>query len=145
MVLKYLTIFILSTIIFFGLDINQKTSKINLLLHSEVYIDKNQTETLLGHRYSPNLIVWIKFFLSNTTSKTIEKVIEYANPLTSLCRILRRGHIKKQDGLLSATENRKYLSPILKIELKPNESKIFFIKSFLSYHNLKMGEIKNEQ
>lgn len=170
MILKSLSIFILSTITLFGLEINQETAKVNLLLHSEVYIDKNQTETitslqnkkfkpnkneLLGFGYSPNLIVWIKFSLSNTTSNTIEKVIEYDNPLTSYVDFYEGETLKKQDGLLSTTKNRKHLNPILKVQLKPNESKTFFIKAsshittlivklnLMDYQDFKNEEIKH--
>jgi len=89
---------ILSTSYLFSLEIDNKTTFNKLLSHSEIYIDDNRSENistienrkfkpnnekLLGYGYSPSFDVWIRFTLTNTTDNTVQKVIEYANPLTS--------------------------------------------------------------
>ena len=37
----------------------------------------------LGFGYSPDFTVWIKFKLENKSAKKIDKIVEYANPLTT--------------------------------------------------------------
>ena len=130
-----------------ALDINEETTHTELLSHSQIYIDFNKSATIeniknknfktngekvLGFGYSPDLYVWIKFTLTNTSNKTLPKIIEYGNPLTS-CIELYDGKTKKllnKDGLLSLRENRKSINPNFKIILKANESKIFYIKAY---------------
>ena len=69
-----------------------------LLSHSKIYIDKSNSITIeeiqsqdfqknhkktLAFGYSPNITVWVKFKLENISNKKIEKILEYANPLTT--------------------------------------------------------------
>jgi len=144
LMLKFIWIFLLLQSSLFSLEIDEKTTFYELLSHSEIYKDYNKSETIstiqkqkfkpndkkiLGCSYSPNYEVWIKFKLTNKSSHTIEKIIEYANPLTSYVDFYENNTLKKQDGLLHRAKERKSLNPILKIRLKPHQSKEFYIKA----------------
>ena len=144
LMLKFIWIFLLLQSSLFSLEIDEKTTFYELLSHSEIYKDYNKSETIstiqkqkfkpndkkiLGCSYSPNYEVWIKFKLTNKSSHTIEKIIEYANPLTSYVDFYENNTLKKQDGLLHRAKERKSLNPIFKIRLKPHQSKEFYIKA----------------
>ncbi|SFV64845.1 Signal Transduction Histidine Kinase [hydrothermal vent metagenome] len=149
--IKYLfMLFILSNILF-SLAIDNKTTNSKLLKYAEIYIDNNKSETIfsiqnkefkknnkeeLGFGYSPHFNVWIKFTLTNKTAQPIEKILEYDNPLSSYVNFYDGEVLLKKDGLLAVAQDRKSLNPVLKIKLKPNESKLFFIKASSSITTL---------
>lgn len=129
----------------FSLELNNQTTYNELLSKSEIYIDNNKSETiktiqkkkfiktnkvLLGCGYSPKYAVWIRFTLTNRTNHTIEKIIEYDNPLTSYVEFFEDGVLKKEDGLLNLSKHRYYLNPTLKVTLKPYQSKTFYIRAY---------------
>ena len=142
-------IFLLFTSILFGdvLNIDKQTKLQDILPLSEIYIDKNRNFTisditnknikfvkndkkLLGYGYSPDFDVWIKFTVKNNTSKTVHKIIEYANPLTTRIDFHDYSTNKvMRDGLLQIKLNRKSINPIFNIELKSQESKTYYIKA----------------
>jgi len=141
----FIVIFFCSSI--FALDINEQTIHTELLSHSQIYIDYNKSATIeniknknfkpngekvLGFGYSPDFYVWIKFTLTNTSDKPLHKIIEYGNPLTSYVELYdsKTEKLLAKDGLLSVRENRKSIHPNFKVILKPNESKIFYIKAY---------------
>lgn len=124
---------------------NQKIFE-NLLPNAEIYIDKNnslnidtvQTQDFfknyqknLGFGYSPNFTVWIRFTLENKSAKKIDKIIEYANPLTTNVTFFdpQSNRIHK-DGLIYISSNRESLNPIFAITLEPHSSKTFYIKAY---------------
>lgn len=127
--------------------IDGKTEVYNLLSNSKIYIDKTKSlniknvikmedefkkndKEFLAYGYSPDFNVWIKFELKNTTDKPIDKILEYANPLTTHLEFHSPadGYMKKE-GLYQISEDRKTINPIFKIQLKPKESKTFCIKA----------------
>ncbi len=130
----------------FSLDVSNKESFENLLLNSEIYIDKNNSLTIdtietqlfsknsqktLAFGYSPNLTVWVKFKLENSSDKKIEKIIEYTNPLTTDVTFFDPTSDKIQrDGLLHINPNRESINPIFPIILEPHSSKTFYIKAY---------------
>jgi hypothetical protein len=65
---------------------------------------------------------------TNSTSNSIEKIIEYDNPLTSSVEFFEEKRLIKKDGLLHRAKERQSLHPILKITVKPHRSKEFYIK-----------------
>ena len=138
----FILLFLSSSLL--SLKIDKKTLYNELLSHSQIYIDYNQTEDIktienkpfkandkriLGFGYSPNFDVWIKFKLTSSTNHTIYKIIEYSNPLTSYVEFYEDKKLKKRDGLLNIPTDRISLNPILKIELKPHQTKEFYIKA----------------
>jgi len=144
MIKYFILIFFVLKSSLFALEIDSQTSYIELLSHSEIYIDNNKSENIntlqdkkfkpnslerLGFGYSPNFTVWIKFTLTNNSAQTIEKIVEYNNPLSSYVNFYEGKVLKKQDGLLAVDKKRKSLNPILKVNLKAYESKTFFIET----------------
>ncbi len=114
-----------------------------LLPHSEIFVDKSNrlsfhevkkqkfskiTYVKLGFGYSPNINVWIRFQLQNNQDKPTDKIIEYANPLTSEI-ILFDNQKYQQDGLFFLSNERESINPIFQIHLAPHESKIFYVKA----------------
>lgn len=121
---------------------NQKT--INILENSEIYIDKTASLTFnniinsninfqdtnsseLSFGYAPSFQIWLKFTLQNNSNKQITKIIEYVNPLTTNVDLYRLNEEVQYEGLFSTNENRKALSPIFNIILKPNETKTYYM------------------
>ena len=141
--IKYFFMFIiLCNSVVFALDIDTKTSYNELLVHAKIYKDYNRSENIRSIQkkkfkneaswsfgYSPKFDVWIKFTLTNKTPHTIEKILEYDNPLSSYVEFYEREVLIKQDGLLSVSEDRSSLHPIFKVRVKAYESKVFFIKT----------------
>lgn len=141
--LKFFFIVLFSTLSTFAINVDAKSTYNELLSHSKIYIDYNKSSTIdtiqnqkfkaikqqvLGLDYSPDFVVWIKFRLTNTSKKKIEKIIEYDNPLTSSVLFFEGTDLLKEDGLLYASINQEGLHPICKISFKAHESKIFYIK-----------------
>ncbi len=146
--LKIIFLTLFSTILYANtLNIDNKTPFYDLLPHSQIYIDKTQNLTieniqkkdiifknndkkLLGFGYSPDFNVWIKFTLKNNTNKTINKILEYDNSLTTeIC--FYNSSTKKNfiDGLFNINPNRKTINPFFKIQLKPQEITTYYIKA----------------
>jgi two-component sensor histidine kinase len=130
----------------FSLEVSNQKLFENLLPNAEIYIDKNNTLNIdtvqtqsfsknsqksLGFGYSPNLTVWVKFKLENKSAKKIEKIIEYANPLTTDVIFFDPQSNKiQQDGLTHIRRNRESLNPIFSVSLEPHSSKTFYIKAY---------------
>jgi len=126
-------------------EIEKNINFTNILPNSKIYIDKSNTLTIedikekeflknsketLGFGYSPNFAVWIKFKLENRTDKKIDKIIEYANPLTTDVTFFDlKSNQALKDGLTHINPNRKSLNPIFTITLEPHSSKTFYIKA----------------
>ena len=142
-----LLVFFTSLIYATPLIIDENSSNVELLSQSFIYkdytksltieeIQKNDikfqpiSESRLSFGYSPNFDVWIKFTLHNKSDKAIEKIIEYANPLTTHIDFfdLSAKNILK-DGLLQINQQRKTLEPSFTILLESNETKTFYIRA----------------
>ena len=126
------------------INIDEKTVFYELLSSSEIYIDKTKkldiedvkkkkfeknNKKLLGYGYSPNFDVWVRFTLKNNTQKLLHKIVEYDNSLTTDIRFYDpdiKGYI--QEGLFHIKDNRKSINPVFKIELKPHETKTYYLK-----------------
>lgn len=130
------------------LFIDNQTKFVDLLSHSEVYIDKSRAlsvdeiiksdklfkkndKKLLGFGYSPDFDVWIKFTLKNNTDKAISKILEYDNPLTTNIEFYNpnKNYKKEEDGLSLKNLHETIINPIFIIELKPKESSTYYIKA----------------
>jgi len=143
--LKVILLFICSNILF-ALNIDNSVGMTELLSHSKIYIDKSNSLTIedikdrsfqLNHQktlafgYSPNITVWVKFKLENSSNKKIEKILEYANPLTTDVTFFDPTSDKIQrDGLFHISPNRESINPIFPITLEPHSSKTFYIKAY---------------
>ncbi len=131
-----------------GLSIDDEAKLNDLLPHAEIYIDKTKSLTikeilennasfaennkkLLGFGYSPDFNVWIKFTLENFTDKSIDKILEYDNPLTAHVNLYQQstGYLRESEGLFHLSGNRKTLNPIFHISLNPHESKTYYVQA----------------
>ncbi|WP_195679379.1 7TMR-DISM family protein [Aliarcobacter butzleri] len=118
-----------------------------MLQYSEIYIDKTRSLTIediknpnikfekndkniLAYGYSPDLDVWIKITIKNNSNKSILKIIEYNNPLTTNIDFFDSNkNIHLKDGFLIDNLDKSTINPIFKIEINPNEENIYFIKA----------------
>nr|WP_269090768.1 7TM diverse intracellular signaling domain-containing protein [Aliarcobacter butzleri] len=118
-----------------------------MLQYSEIYVDKTRSLTIedikssnikfekndkniLAYGYSPDLDVWIKIIIKNNSNKSILKIIEYNNPLTTNIDFFDSNkNIHLKDGFLIDNLDKSTINPIFKIELNPNEENIYFIKA----------------
>ncbi len=127
-----------------GIEVDNNTTYNEILSDSFYYIDYNHSATIdnigsknfkpinskvIGFGYSPDFVVWIKFVLTNKSSKKITKIVEYASPLTSYVDFYdaKSKKLLKSSGMLNKNSNES-INPILKVTLKPHESKTFYIK-----------------
>ena len=139
-------LFFLCTDILFSLNIENSVEMNNILLDSKIYIDKSSSLTIediqdktfevinkksLSFGYSPDFTVWIKFRLENKSDKKIDKIIEYANPLTiDVTFFDLESNQTHKDGLIHISPNRESLNPIFAITLEPHSSKTFYFKVY---------------
>jgi two-component sensor histidine kinase len=156
--IKFQIIFIilLSTLANAGIiNLNSDSHFYDLLPHSYIYIDKSQSLTLkdikkldnkfeknekslLGFGYDPKFNVWLKITLNNTTNKNMDKIIEYANPLSTDVSFFSAdsNYTANIDGLFHISTTRKTVNPIFKIKLKPHEQKTYYIEASSSITTL---------
>ena len=109
------------------------TKKLTLkdILSQDIQFAKNTSSTL-GFGYAPDFNVWIRFELKNTTYKTIEKLIEYGNPITTNLEFYYKEHNKYhkiEEGYFAVNEQRQSLTPVFRVKLGPKESKVYYIKA----------------
>lgn len=142
--LRRLYILLLLPLSLLSVDVDDHTTYSELLSHAEIYKDYSRSETitsiknqnflpnheqLLGFEYSPNFDVWIRFDVTNRSAKTLHKVIEYNQPLTTHVSFFAEGQEEQQDGLFQCTANRSSLNPTFAITLQPYQSQTFYMKS----------------
>lgn len=128
--------------------LDDNTTHKEILSHSEIYIDTTQSLTIkdiqnkdadfqkhnkpfLGYGYSPDFAVWVKFSLTNQSNTSIDKLIEYANTLTTKVEFFDLSHSEtpQTDGLLNIRASRKTINPTFTIHLEPHETKTFYIRA----------------
>ena len=147
---KILLLTLFTQIVFANsINIDDKTDFYEVLSSSKIYIDKSKilsiadiqkedkkfkinNKKLLSFGYSPDFNIWIKFKLQNNSNKTIHKIIEYGNPLTThieFYSLKNNIYTKQKEGLYFINKNRQSLNPTFNISLQPNESKIYYIKT----------------
>jgi len=147
--LKIIFFLFITTFIYANpVTVDNQTKFINLLPHSEIFLDRSRNMTideidnssqlfkkndkkLLGFGYSPDFDVWIKFTLKNNTDKVISKILEYDNPLTTNIEFYNpnKNYKKEEDGLSLKNLHETIINPIFIIELKPKESSTYYVKA----------------
>lgn len=96
------------------------------ILNSNINFQDNNTN-ILSFGYGPNFKIWIKFTLRNNSEKQISKIIEYVNPLTTNVDFYTSKENVQHEGIFNADKNKKSLSPIFEITLKPQETKTYYM------------------
>lgn len=137
------TLFLLTTNSLYAFTVDENSSNINILQHSEIFVDetgkltfeeighqhfvKNTTEAL-SYGFDPDKRVWVKFTLQNTTDEPLEKTVEYANTLVADLYFYD-GNKVQTDGRFHIGPNRKTLTPGFKIVLRPFEERTFYLSA----------------
>ncbi len=136
-------IFVLAQESFGTIKIYKESSNIDILSKSYIFIDntgslsldkivkskfKKNDKPVLWLGIKPHTSCWIKFRLKNETSSKITKILEYQNPKTEEI-IFYDGKNKTLEGMFHKSKDRFSINPIFKIELKPHEERLFFIKA----------------
>lgn len=125
------------------IEVDMTTSK-EILSFSKIYVDNNKynietiiendkkfidiNEPIKRYGYSPDFYIWIKFTLHNLENKTISKILEFDDPLVTNISFFENNRLIKIEGLLNKEFIRKSVNPFLKINLKKNETKTYYIK-----------------
>jgi len=143
---RWLVIFVLSCIAIYAIEVSPTREHQPLLSYTQIYIDYNRTTTIktihkkpfdsidqesIGLGYSPDLNIWIKIELHNLTDDPIQKILEYANPLTTHIELYdgQRQVLLAVAGLLQNNTHRQTLNPYFELTLKPKEYKTYYLKA----------------
>ncbi len=129
----------------FALDISLTKTVEPLLKDASIYLDYNRSETVhtirtkkfhiagkehIGFGYSPKFAVWIKVVLSNPSDKSVRRIIEYANPLTTTVALYDGDRGKRiGTGGIGAWETIRSINPAFSITLEAHASKTFYLKA----------------
>ena len=138
-----LSIFYISAFSSENIQLSFKNKNQEILSKSDIFLDvtnsldiediklkkfKSNGKKSLSYGYSPDFTVWVRFTLQNSTNKTISKVLEYANPITTNIEFYDGKDIYK-DGLFQLNLSKESINPIFDILLKPNETKTYYLKA----------------
>lgn len=143
--LKYKMILFLLIIIIIpisAIEIEQNSTNIELMPISKIYIDSKNllsidevkekkfiknSKPIISMGFNPSWALWIKFTIKNKTDKKLEKIIEYANPITEDILFFDK---KKTiiEGSWHIPKSRKSINPIFHITLNPYEEQTYYIK-----------------
>ena len=133
-------------VILLGYPVDDHPAREELLSHLQVCVDHSRTVTIdtidtcpfqpagtekLKFGYAPDLDLWIRIELTNSTGKTLHKILEYTNPLTTHLRLYdgQTHRLIQTEGSLSPAQNRIGAHPAFPLTLKPHESKIWYLKA----------------
>lgn len=130
------------------INIYEETKSISILQNAQIYIDKNRNKTIedikkmdnlfeknekniLSFGYSPNFDVWVKFTILNNSDKTLNKIIEYNNPLSTNVEFFdpNKNYQTQNDGLLFDKLDKKTINPIFNINIEANQSTTYYLKA----------------
>jgi len=146
------------------ITIDEKTKILDILPSSQIYIDKTRKLTidditskniefkdndksLLGYGYSPDFDVWVKFTLKNDSDKTIHKILEYGNSMsTDVVFYDIESSLNIKEGLLNTSLKRSSINPIFKINLEPYQIKTYYIQasSYITTLIIKLNLYNND-
>ena len=131
-----------------SININEEIKFVSVLQNAQIYIDKNKDKTIediknidnlfennekniLSFGYSPNFDVWIKFTISNKSDKTLNKILEYNNPLSTNIEFFdpKKNYQVQNDGLLFNKIDKKTINPTFLINIEANQSATYYLKA----------------
>lgn len=130
------------------INIYEDTKSLSILQNAQIYIDKTRNKTIedikkmdnlfeknekniLSFGYSPNFDVWIKFTISNNSDKTLNKIIEYNNPLSTNIEFFdpNKNYQIQNDGLLFDKLDKKTINPIFNVNIEAKQSNTYYLKA----------------
>ncbi|CAA6817798.1 MAG: Sensory transduction histidine kinase [uncultured Sulfurovum sp.] len=147
--MKYLIILVIifSKLSLYAVNIDENSSNLSILEESSIFIDKTNKltkEEILSKKFltNPSNIVslgfvtdtslWTKVILKNTSSKPINKILEYDNSYENSKveeLLFYDGNLTVRRGLLHISKTRASINPIFYLTLKPYESKTYYLKN----------------
>ena len=136
-------------------NIDDKSSNIDILSSSEIFIDYSKKLTIdkiienkvsfskidsstKKFGYSPDFKVWIKFTLHNIENEAILKIIEFDNPLVTNINFYENNNLKESEGLLNKSIERKSVNPVFHIKLEKDETKTYYIEASSKKNSLSL-------
>ena len=142
----WIIVFILSYTPIHAMEISPDIERQILLPYTQIFIDHNHTTTThtvqkkafkpthqesIGFGYSPDLDVWVRIELYNPTDIPLQKILEYANPLTTHVALYdaKTQMLIAKDGLLQNRAHRQTLNPYFELTLKAKETKTYYLKA----------------
>lgn len=131
-------------------DVDENSSDIDLLPHSEIFVDTSGTlavddalkqtfvqnsKDFLSFGFNDRLNVWVRFTLKNVTGRPLKKTLEYANTFVEDL-YLYDGEMVQTGGRFHIDGNPKTLTSSFQIVLQPHEEKTFYLKAHSSISSL---------
>jgi len=128
-----------------AIEIFPKVSHQTLLPYTQIYLDHDRSENIqsiqnkifkfvhkesLGFGYAPDINIWVKIELYNTTNKPLQRILEYSHPLATHIELYdgEQQTLLAKEGLLQNNRHRQTLNPYFELTLKPKESKAYYLK-----------------
>lgn len=147
--IKIIFLLLISSVVYANsINIYKDTKSLSILQTAQIYIDKNRNKTIedikkmdnlfeknekniLSFGYSPNFDVWVKFTISNNSDKTLNKIIEYNNSLSTNVEFFdpNKNYQIQNDGLLFDKLDKKTINPIFNINIEANQSYTYYLKA----------------
>lgn len=147
--IKIIFLLLISSVVYANsINIYKDTKSLSILQTAQIYIDKNRNKTIedikkmdnlfeknekniLSFGYSPNFDVWVKFTISNNSDKTLNKIIEYNNSLSTNVEFFdpNKNYQIQNDGLLFDKLDKKTINPIFNINIEANQSHTYYLKA----------------
>ncbi len=132
---RYIFLSVLFVLRLFSLEITAASNDIALLPYSQIYISKSNLpfesiknkpfkrvdKKVLNFGFDPDIEVWVKINLKNTSNVTIQKILYLSNPLLEKVSFyIDNGKQKITKGLLSDHADRVIMPSIL-LKIPPNK------------------------
>lgn len=128
----------------FAIDINDSSTDIDLLSHSEIFLDYDKnvdtgpiepkaftqnTSPVLGMGFIPDATLWIRFSIKNTSNKKVHKTIVYENPETENIRFFDADKVVLE-GMWNMQDSRESIYPHFHISLDAHEQRTYYIRAY---------------
>jgi len=130
----------------YAIPLLPQKSELPLLPHTEIFVDHHHVATIKniaqypfqliyvekqGFGYGPDFSVWVRWRLTNDTDKPLQRILEYANPLTPHLT-LYDGETHAVIGKIDTYSQRvspPTINPIFQITLLPHETKSYYLQA----------------
>jgi two-component sensor histidine kinase len=128
----------------FAININDSSTDIDLLSHSEIFLDYDKnidtgsieqkaftqnTSPVLGMGFIPDAALWIRFSIKNTSNKKVYKTIVYENPETENIRFFDADKVVLE-GMWNMQDSRESIYPHFHISLDAHEQRTYYIRAY---------------
>jgi len=127
-----------------SIKVDDTTNDLSILPYATIYLDETKKlsiseikqkefkineKPILGYGFSPGFNFWSKFTITNSSNKNIKKIIEFEHPITYKIILYENNKKPKFEGLVYKPKERLDVNPNFTIQLKPKESKTFYLKA----------------